>query len=377
VTRLLAVVGTRPEAIKMAPVVEEARRRGCTVEVCTTAQHRGMLDQVLRIFGIAPDHDLDLMRTNQSLADLTARALSALDAVLAASRPDWLLVQGDTTTSLVAALAAFYHHVPVAHVEAGLRTHDLQHPFPEELNRIVADRVSRAHFVPTPVAAENLRREGLADDTIHVTGNTVVDALCAIADRGGELPSSLAALTAGQGERLIVVTAHRRESFGEGMRAIARAILRLVREHPEVRVVYPVHPNPNVREVMHQMLDGVARVHLVPPLDYADFVGLMRRAHLILSDSGGVQEEAPALGVPALVLRTTTERPEAIAMGSVQLVGVDEEAIVRSAGRLLRDPAAHARMARAVNPYGDGRASERIVCILRGEAWEPFAARGP
>lgn len=372
--RLLAVVGTRPEAIKMAPVVAEARRRGCVVDVCATAQHRGMLDQVLDLFGIEPDHDLDLMRPNQTLAGLTARALTAVDGVIDSVEPDWIVVQGDTTTAMVASLAGFYRKVPVAHVEAGLRTGDLMHPFPEELNRIIADRVSRAHFVPTEMSAENLRREGVVDKTVYVTGNTVVDALRAINARNADAPPSDGGVSIAPDDRLVLVTAHRRESFGDGMRSIARAIKRIANDHDDVRLVYPVHPNPNVREVMHELLDGVPRVDLIDPLDYDGFVALMARAYLILSDSGGVQEEAPSLGVPALVLRTTTERPEAVAAGAVRLVGVDEEAIVEAVDVVLRDPSEHARMAQAVNPYGDGRASERIVSILRGDAWEPFVA---
>ncbi len=356
----------------MAPVVGEARRRGCLVEVCATAQHRGMLDQALDLFGIEPDHDLDLMRPNQTLTGLTARGLTAVDGVIEAARPDWLLVQGDTTTAMVAALAAFYRRVPVAHVEAGLRTGDLEHPFPEELNRIIADRVSQAHFVPTSTSADNLRREGLSADTVYVTGNTVVDALRQITARGLDRSSQDVGVTIGPNERLVLVTAHRRESFGDGMRAIARAITRIAADHPDVRIVYPVHPNPNVRGTMQEMLADVARVHLIEPLDYDGFVSLMSRAYLILSDSGGVQEEAPSLGVPALVLRTTTERPEAVAAGAVRLVGVEEDAIVAAANRVLRDPIEHERMAQAVNPYGDGRASERIVSILGGESWGPF-----
>jgi UDP-N-acetylglucosamine 2-epimerase (non-hydrolysing) len=374
--KLLAVVGTRPEAIKMAPVILEARRLGSDVEVCATAQHRGMLDQVLRVFGITPERDLDLMRHDQTLADLSARALVGLDAVLAESRPDWVLVQGDTTTAMIAALAAFYRRIPVGHVEAGLRTHDLDRPFPEELNRVIADAVSRARFVPTEGSRENLLREGIADDTIYVTGNTVVDALQSVLandDRTAPIPG-VPALQAG--ERLVLVTAHRRESFGDGMQSIARAIARIAALHPDVRIVYPVHPNPSVRAVMGQVLEGLERVHLIEPLDYLPFVRTMSRAHVILSDSGGVQEEAPSLGVPALVLRETTERPEAVAAGAVRLVGVDEEAIVASADLLLRDPGEHARMARAMNPYGDGRASQRILAILRGEPWEPYRPAG-
>lgn len=331
-----------------------------------------MLDQVLDLFGIRPDQDLDLMRPNQTLSGLTARALVAVDEVIEQVQPEWLLVQGDTTTAMVAALAAFYRKVPVAHVEAGLRTHDLMHPFPEELNRIIADRVSGAHFVPTASSAENLRSEGIPADTLYVTGNTVVDALRAITAKTSTGAAADVGVEIGSDERLVLVTAHRRESFGEGMRSIARAIARLAEAHPDIRVVYPVHPNPNVREVMEKSLGGRERVHLIEPLDYDGFVSLMSRAHLILSDSGGVQEEAPSLGIPALVLRTTTERPEAVSAGAVKLVGVDEDAIVDAATTLLTDPAAYARMAHAVNPYGDGLASSRIVSILLGEPWEPF-----
>ena len=360
----------------MAPVVGEARRRGCSVEVCATAQHRHMLDQVLRRFEITPDHDLDLMRPDQTLAGLTARALTALDTVLDEVRPDWLLVQGDTTTAMVASLAAFYRQVPVAHIEAGLRTHDLAHPFPEELNRIIADRVSGAHFVPTEASRENLLREGFSEETLHLTGNTVVDALREIQAKASGSAGAAGFTGCEPGQRRVVVTAHRRESFGEGMRGIARAIARIARKHDDLCIVYPVHPNPNVQSVMRDVLGDVPRVHLIEPLEYPEFVELMSSAHLILSDSGGVQEEAPSLGIPAIVLRKITERPEAVAAGAVQLVGTDEEAIVTAADRLLEDDDAHAKMARAVNPYGDGRASERIVSILRGEPWEPFSADG-
>jgi len=376
--KILTVVGTRPEAIKMAPVIAEARRRGLAVRVCATAQHRELLDQVLGLFAIVPDRDLDLMRPAQTLADFAARALAAVDRVLAVERPDWVLVQGDTTTAMVAALAAFYRSVPVGHVEAGLRTGDLARPFPEEMNRRTIDMLSRAHFAPTLGAGSNLLREGIAASSIHVTGNTVVDAL--LEARAMPCPDSELAAAAmpplAPNERLVLVTAHRRESFGDGMRAIARAVARLAAAVPDVRIVYPVHPNPNVREPMEEILAGTPRVHLISPLPYLAFVHLMSRAHLIVSDSGGVQEEAPTLGVPALVLRETTERPEAIEAGAVRLVGVDEEAIVRAALEVLGEPAVRDAMARAVNPYGDGQAAARIVRILLGEPWTPFASEG-
>lgn len=370
--KVLAVVGTRPEAIKMAPVITTARRRGVDVVVCATAQHRDMLDQVLGLFRIVPEHDLDLMRPNQSLSDLSARALTGLTPVIAQEQPDWLLVQGDTTTAMIAGLASFYARVRVGHVEAGLRTGDLERPFPEEMNRRVVAVLAAAHFAPTATARDNLLREGTAPETVHVVGNTVVDAL--LATRALPCPpEALAAVPALlPGERLVVVTAHRRESFGEGMRQIARALQRIARAHADVRLVYPLHPNPNVQAPMREILADEPRVHLVPPLDYLPFIHLMSRAYLIVSDSGGVQEEAPSLGVPALVLRETTERPEAVAEGCVRLVGVDEETIVAAASELLTSPAAYARMARAVNPYGDGEAAERIVSILQREPWVPF-----
>jgi UDP-N-acetylglucosamine 2-epimerase (non-hydrolysing) len=371
--KVLAVIGTRPEAIKMAPVVLAARRAGIDLRLCATAQHREMLDQVLGLFHLVPDHDLDLMRPDQSLSELAARTLVALDPVLTRERPDWVLVQGDTTTAMVAGLAAFHRQVPVGHVEAGLRTGDLARPFPEELNRRVIDLFARAHFVPTRSARQNLLAEGTEEESIHVTGNTVVDALLQVR----AMPCPEAALRdlppLAAEERLVLVTAHRRESFGSGMESIASAILRLVADFPDVRVVYPVHPNPNVRATMDAALTGHPRVHLIAPLPYLPFVHLMSRASLIVSDSGGVQEEAPSLGVPALVLRETTERPEAIAAGAVRLVGVAKEGIVAAARDVLGNADVHARMAHAVNPYGDGGAAERIVRILKGEPWSPFA----
>jgi UDP-N-acetylglucosamine 2-epimerase (non-hydrolysing) len=357
---VLCVVGTRPEAVKMAPVVLELRRRPwARVRVVATAQHRQMLDQVLGLFGIEPDVDLDLMRPDQALADLTARMLSALDATLERERPAAVLAQGDTTTVLTAALACFYRRIPFGHVEAGLRTGDLDYPFPEEMNRSVAGRLARLHFAPTESARANLRREGI-EEGVHVTGNTVIDALLQVAAREAPLPPGVPA-----GARLVLVTAHRRENFGEPLRQICRALLALAEGNRDVHVLYPVHLNPNVVEVVRPALGGHPRITLCEPLDYLPFVAAMKRSTLILSDSGGVQEEAPALGKPVLVLRAETERPEAVEAGVVKLVGTDAGAIVREAQRLLDDPAAYGAMARGVSPYGDGHAAERIADVLQ------------
>lgn len=370
--RIVAVVGTRPEAIKVAPVVREARARGIETLVCATAQHREMLDQVLDLFELEADIDLDLMQPGQTLAALSARALTALDEVIDRVRPDWLLVQGDTTTAMIAAMVGFYRRVQVGHIEAGLRTGDLERPFPEEFNRRVADTISAAHFVPTPSARDNLLGEGFSPDTLHLTGNTVVDALQWMLSRDGDALSELAAVLPPPDARMVLVTAHRRESFGDGMREIAAALRQVAQANPDVHFVYPVHPNPEVREVMEAELADRDRIALLPPLPYQSFVQLMARAELILSDSGGVQEEAPSLGVPALVMRETTERPEAVEAGAVRLVGVRADTIVPAANELLSDPDLHARMARAINPYGDGLAAQRIVAILAGTPWEPF-----
>ena len=357
---VLCVVGTRPEAIKMAPVVLELRRRPWAhVRVLATAQHREMLDQVLGLFSIVPDRDLDLMRPNQTLAALTARLLAALDETLELERPWAVLAQGDTTTVLATALACFYRRLPFGHVEAGLRTGDLAYPFPEEMNRSVAGRLATVHFAPTESARANLLREGVAEAAIHVTGNTVIDALLQVAARDTPPPAAVPA-----GARLILVTAHRRENFGTPLLAICRALLTLVERNVDVHVLYPVHLNPNVNEPVRAALGGHPRVTLCAPLDYLPFVAAMKASTLILSDSGGVQEEAPALGKPVLVLRAETERPEAVAEGVVKLVGTDHDVIVREAQRLLDDAAAYGAMARGVSPYGDGKASGRIADVL-------------
>lgn len=358
---ILCVVGTRPEAIKMAPVILALRQQPwARVRVLATAQHRQMLDQVLSFFGIAPDIDLDLMRPGQTLAGLTSRLMEALDSVLADERPDIVLAQGDTTTVMVAALASFYRRIPFGHVEAGLRTHDIDNPFPEEANRLIAARLARWHFAPTERSRDNLLHEGIRPETVHVTGNTVIDALLETASRDLPLTVPLS-----PDRRLVLITAHRRENFGEPFREICRAIKTLSQQYPGVQFVYPVHPNPNVREVAYECLGQQSGVTLCEPFDYAPFVTLMKRACLVISDSGGVQEEAPALGVPVLVLRDETERPEAVEMGVVALVGPHHDRIVAAASRLLSDETARQAMARGVSPYGDGQAAARIVTILQ------------
>ncbi|HZI66147.1 MAG TPA: UDP-N-acetylglucosamine 2-epimerase (non-hydrolyzing) [Thermoanaerobaculia bacterium] len=361
--RILIVVGTRPEAVKLAPVIRRLKSEPSRFEtvVCATAQHREMLDQVLDLFGIRPDVDLDLMRADQSPNELASRAFAALDRVLVLHPVEWLLVQGDTTTALSAAVAAFHRRVRVGHVEAGLRTGDLQQPFPEEMNRRVVDLVADAYFVPTERAASALRAENVAESRIHRTGNTVVDALLQIAELQGDVLE----------ERLVLVTAHRRESFGAPLESIVAAVGRLARAFPQFRFVHVAHPNPNVRAALAGYR-GLANVELVEPLDYRSLVSLMRRSRLILTDSGGIQEEAPTFGKPVLVLRRKTERPEGIDAGLARLVGTDEERIVEEAERVLEGRSDLARGARAANPYGDGRASERIAAALDGAPYEPF-----
>lgn len=360
--KIICAVGTRPEAIKMAPVILALKQQPwAEVRVLATAQHRGLLDQVLAFFDIAPDIDLDIMRPNQALTTLTARLLLELDAVLLAEKPDVLLAQGDTTTVMTAALACFYHRIPFGHVEAGLRTWDMQNPFPEEANRVIAGRLARWHFAPTEGSRQNLLREGAPDSDIIVTGNTVIDALLMTAERELELGIAL-----DPAKRLVLITSHRRENFGAPFREICRAVQTLAERNPEVQFLYPVHPNPNVKDVAHEVLGASANIHLCEPLDYAPFVAAMKRSYLIISDSGGVQEEAPALGKPVLVLRDETERPEAVEQGVVKLVGPNYERIVAEAQHLLDDEAAYAAMARGISPYGDGHGAERIVEVLRG-----------
>lgn len=358
---VLCVVGTRPEAIKMAPVILALKNeRWATVRVLATAQHRHMLDQVLNFFGIDPDIDLDIMRPNQALTTLTARLLLDLDDVLQAEKPDVVLVQGDTTTVMTVALACFYHRIPIGHVEAGLRTWDMQNPFPEEANRVIAGKLARWHFAPTEGSRQNLLREGVPDSEIIVTGNTVIDALLMTAAKDLEIGIDLDA-----NQRLVLITSHRRENFGDPFRNICRALRTLAERNQNVQFLYPVHPNPNVKDVAHELLGNCPNIHLCEPLDYAPFVAAMKRSYLIISDSGGVQEEAPALGKPVLVLRDETERPEAVELGVVKLVGPNYDRIVNEAQRLLDDEAAYRMMARGISPYGDGRGAERIVETLR------------
>ncbi len=379
--RVLTVFGTRPEAIKMAPVVRELRARSGRVDslVCVTGQHREMLDQVLGLFAIAPDFDLNVMRPDQSPTQVAARVLSELDPLLAVVQPDWVLVQGDTTTVMAASIAAHHRRVKVGHVEAGLRTYDRANPFPEEMNRVVADHISDLRFAPTTRARENLLGEGIPHETVFVTGNTAIDALRWMVRQPTppDVQNLLAALqTAADSPRsLILVTAHRRESFGQPIRNICQAIS-LLAQRPDVHLVYPVHSNPNVWQPVHELLAGMERVTLLPPLDYQSLVHLMRHCRLILTDSGGIQEEAPSLGVPVLVMRDKTERPEAVDAGAARLVGNEPCRIVSESERLLDDPAAFAAMAQIVNPYGDGRAAERIADLLAYGHCEEFTA-GP
>lgn len=362
--RVLSVFGTRPEAIKTAPVLRELGRRSDRFEslVCVTAQHRQMLDPLLTLFGIRVDADLDLMQPNQTLADLTARSLSRVAEVVDRFRPDVVLVQGDTTTAMASALAAFYQRVSVGHVEAGLRTGRLYSPFPEEMNRSVIGRIASLHFAPTVTAQDALLREGVSAAQVFVTGNTVIDALLQTLARvsDSDLPCAI-----DPHRRLILVTAHRRESFGLPLENICTALVEIANQFADVQIVYPVHLNPNVQKVVHERLSGVAQIQLVAPVDYAGMAALLQRAFLVLTDSGGLQEEAPALGKPVLVMRDDTERPEAVAAGTARLVGTQPAVIVAAVSELLCDPAKYLAMASAVSPYGDGHAAERIADILQ------------
>lgn len=361
--KVMTVFGTRPEAIKMAPVVLELAKHPDEIQpiVAVTAQHREMLDQVLTLFDIHPDYDLDIMAQGQTLFDITTRAMQGLDKVLTEAQPDIVLVHGDTTTTFAGALAAYYHQTAVGHVEAGLRTYNKYSPFPEEMNRQLTGRIADLDFAPTETSEQNLLREAVPAERIFVTGNTVIDALHHTVSDDFQFEDELLQKIDFAHKRVILVTTHRRENLGEPMRHVYKALRRLTEEFDDVEVVFPVHRNPKVREVVNQELGGLAKVHLIEPLEYEPFANLMHRAHLILTDSGGVQEEAPALGKPVLVLRDTTERPEAVAAGTVKLIGTDCERVYNEARLLLTDEAEYSRMSRAENPYGDGQAARRIV----------------
>jgi UDP-N-acetylglucosamine 2-epimerase (non-hydrolysing) len=357
--KVMSVFGTRPEAIKMAPLVKELEKRK-EVEniVCVTAQHREMLDQVLDTFNIKPDYDLDIMKNGQTLSDITSRVLDGVGDVINEIHPDIVLVHGDTSTTFAGALAAYYNHVDVGHVEAGLRTYDKYSPFPEEMNRQMVDRMTDMFFAPTSLSKENLLKENIPEEKIYVTGNTAIDAMASTIQKDYHHPDLD---WVKDNERLILLTAHRRENLGEPMRHIFKAIRRIVDEFPDVKVLYPIHLNPKVREVAHEIFDGCDRVRLIEPLDVLDFHNFINKCYMIMTDSGGVQEEAPSLGKPVLVLRDTTERPEGIAAGTLKLAGTDEETIYTYAYELLSFRAAYEKMSKASNPYGDGHASERIV----------------
>ena len=357
--KVMSIFGTRPEAIKMAPLVKELEKRE-NIEsiVCVTAQHREMLDQVLETFDIKPDYDLNIMKQGQTLGDVTTRALTGLEEVIKEARPDIVLVHGDTTTTFAGALAAFYNQVAIGHVEAGLRTDNKYSPYPEEMNRQMVDRLSDMYFAPTEISKNNLLKENINESKIYITGNTAIDAMSTTVDKN-YTHKELEWIK--PGERMILLTAHRRENLGEPMRHIFRAIKRMVDEFDDVKVIYPIHMNPKVREVANEVFDGDDKVKLIEPLEVFDFHNFQNKSYIILTDSGGIQEEAPSLGKPVLVLRDTTERPEGISAGTLKLVGTDEDIIYEETKRLLTDSKEYERMSKASNPYGDGHASERIV----------------
>ncbi|NQX78576.1 UDP-N-acetylglucosamine 2-epimerase (non-hydrolyzing) [Gilvibacter sp.] len=369
-SRHLIVFGTRPEAIKMAPLVHHAlQQSNWEVKVCVTGQHREMLDQVLEFFNIQPDYDLALMRPNQNLYTLTADIITNLKPVLEEFAPDYVYVHGDTTTSTATGIAAFYSGAKVCHVEAGLRTFNRQYPFPEEFNRTLTGKIADYHFAPTPTSAANLKRENTAEENICITGNTVIDALfkgLEIVEQPDYSNTEIASLEqiVDPNKRLILITGHRRENHGDGLEAICRALSTIAQTYPEAELVYPVHLNPNVKGPVNDYLQGISNIHLVDPLAYPAFIWLMKRAYLIITDSGGIQEEAPSLGKPVLVTRTTTERPEAVEAGTVLLVGTDVDLIVNETKRLMDDPAQYEKLSQLHNPYGDGKACERIVSFM-------------
>ena len=370
ILKVMTVIGTRPEAIKMAPVIKSLMSYPEEVKsvVCVTGQHREMLDQALKIFGIIPDYDLNLMKPNQSLSLLTSKLLTALDEVMTLEKPDWVLVQGDTTTAMVASLVAYYHRIKLGHVEAGLRTNDKFQPFPEEINRRITDILADAYFAPTQNSRMNLLKEGICSESIMVTGNTVIDALMLIAQRvaGRSIDSHIS--TSLDNRLLVLVTVHRRESFGQPLEDICKALARIAcRYQDKIQIVYPVHLNPNVRKTVYEILSGIPNISLIEPVDYENLVALMSNAYLIMTDSGGIQEEAPSLHKPVLVLRDVTERPEAIEAGAAKLVGTDADRIYAEAVRLIEEPKSYSQMSTAVSPYGDGQASKRIVQFLLGQ----------
>lgn len=359
--KVMLVFGTRPEAIKMCPLVNELKdRKNIETIVCVTGQHREMLDQVLDAFSVVPDYDLSIMKQKQTLFDITTNILNAIKEVLEKEKPDVVLVHGDTSTTFVTALACFYLQIPVGHVEAGLRTYHIYSPYPEEFNRQAVSIISRYNFAPTDLSRQNLLREGKSEDTIYVTGNTAIDALKTTVRESYTHPE----LEWAEGSRLIMITAHRRENLGEPMKNMFRAIRRVLAEFPDVKAIYPIHMNPVVRETAHQILDGEDRVHIIEPLEVLDFHNFLSRSYLILTDSGGIQEEAPSLGKPVLVMRDTTERPEGIEAGTLKLVGTDEETIYNHFKLLLENEEEYRKMSEASNPYGDGFASRRIADIL-------------
>ena len=359
--KILIIFGTRPEAIKMAPLVLRLRL-DFDVKVCVTGQHREMLDQVLRLFQIIPDYDLNIMKPNQNLSDLTGEVLNGITNILLQDEFDWVLVQGDTTTTMAGTMASFYQKVSVGHVEAGLRTYNLGSPFPEELNRQVTSKMAQLHFAPTAQSKQNLLNEGFSDNSISITGNTIIDALNWVLEHTAELNVDLPFDL--QQSRTILVTGHRRENFGDGFQQICEALKTVAKQKPDIQIVFPVHLNPNVREPVNRLLSNLPNLHLIEPLDYQHFVFLMNQSTLILTDSGGLQEEAPSLGKPVLVMRDTTERPEAVEAGTVKLVGTNKQTIVDETMRLLNNSEAYRKMAYAHNPYGDGSASEKIMEAL-------------
>lgn len=363
--KVLFVFGTRPEAIKMAPVIKAMTQQPEYFEICicVTAQHREMLDQILKLFAIQPDYDLNLMQPNQSLSQLTACMFSALDPIICQVKPNWLLVQGDTTTVMVASLVGYYHQIKVGHIEAGLRTYDKYQPFPEEINRHITGTIADLHFAPTAMARDNLLNEGIQPQTIQVTGNTVIDTLCHVTKIQFDFSQGPLA-TIPFDKRIILVTAHRRENFGQPLQSICQALKEIARLYPNIHLVYPVHLNPNVQMLVYDLLGQVPNITLFNPLDYLSFVHLMKQSYLVLTDSGGLQEEAPSLGKPVLVLRDTTERPEAIRAGTAKLVGTETQTIIQEVSMLLDDQKVYTTMAKTANPYGDGYASQRIAQAL-------------